>query len=418
MSDAVFYGGAAALLLAPVTLLLSTLSALLERSGPIRLRPWAEEAGGRLLTTYEDPQRFEVYRFLLSVAARLALLALAAVVGFVAALVASPGRAATSAFLAAALVVVIAELLNRMLVARAAESSLRVLTLGYRVLAVAILPFAATLSRLPPFRVPLRTPDLQDEASEEEIEAFIDVGTREGILEPAQADLVRGVVDFGETVVRSVMTPRIDIFGAPVDATPGEAAALFVESKHTRLPVYVDTADQIVGIVHVLDVVAAPRDGDRRTVAALAKPPLVVPETKPLKELLREFQSTGHQMAIVVNEHGTTAGLVTIEDLLEEIVGEIGDEYEPASADTSQQALPGGGWRLDGSTHVETLGELFEVELENPPFETVGGLVMSVLGTAPKAGDRVEAHGLRFTVESVDGRRVEQVLVEPASGGA
>ena len=413
MNDWLGGGLLATFALVPTALGLFALSALLERSGPIRLRAWAEEAGGRVLAIYEDTQRFEVLRFLLSVAARLALVAL-----LLAVLVAGLGKGLSQraavlwSFLAGALVVAGADLLNRLLVVHASESALRRLTAVYRLLAISTAPIATVLAKLRPFRAPDRAEDPQDEASEEEIEAFIDVGTREGILEPGQADLVRGVVDFGETIVRSVMTPRIDIAAAPIEATLEEAARLLVESRHTRLPVYIGSPDQIGGVLHILDVVSAMQE--RRAVALrdLIKAPLVVPETKPLNELLREFQSSGQQLAIVVNEHGSTAGLVTVEDLIEEIVGEIGDEYEGTAADDGQQALPGGAWRLEGGAHVEVLQELFEVTLDDPPFETIGGLVMSVVGAVPRAGESVAAHGLRFTVEAIDGRRIETVRVE------
>jgi CBS domain containing-hemolysin-like protein len=415
VSDPLGGGWLAALALVPVVLALFALSALLERSGPIRLRAWAEEAGGRLLAIHEDTQRFEVLRFLLSVASRLALVALLLAFLIVALGAGVSRRAAVLwSFLGGALVVAGADLLNRMLVVHASESALRRLTPVYRVLAFCTSPLAGALARLRPFRARDRGEEEQDEASDEEIEAFIDVGTREGILEPAQADLVRGVVDFGETLVRSVMTPRIDIIAAPIDATLEEAARLLVASRHSRLPVYTVSPDQIAGVLHILDVVEAMQGGGGATLRELVNPPLVVPDTKPLNQLLREFQSSGQQLAIVVNEHGSTAGLVTVEDLIEEIVGDIGVEYEPVAADGGREALPAGAWRLDGGTHVEELGELFDVKLEDAPFETLGGLVMSAVGAVPKAGESVVAHGLRFTVEAIDGRRIETVRVERA----
>ena len=390
--------------------LLGVLSALLERSGPIRLRQWAEDAGGRLLGLFEVPARFEAYRFLVNLAARFALLGV--LLAFLLALRSNDHRTAI-AFAATGLFAVSLELFNRTLVTKQVEPALSAGTVAYRLLALIFTLPVLFLSGVPPFRPESASHpgDLeQEDASDEEIDAFLDVGTKEGILEPSEAELVRGIVDFGDTVVRSVMTPRIDVIGMSRDATVPSAVRLFLESKRTRLPVYDGTVDQVLGFLHVLDLLSVVDARPEPSLGSLVKQPLVVPETKPLNELLREFQATGQQIAVVVNEHGSTAGLVTIEDLLEEIVGEIGDEYQrPVS---EQEELPGGAWRLEGGVHVDTLSELFGVSMDDPPFETVGGLVMSVLGDVPRAGDVAEAFGLRFLVEKLDGRRIDSLRVE------
>lgn len=389
---------------------LGILSALLERSGPIRLRQWAEDAGGRLLNMFEAPARFEAFRFLVNLTARFALLGV--LLAFLLALRGAGHRTAV-AFGITGLFAVALELFNRSVVTKQAEQALNAGTVAYRLLALVFALPILLLSGVPPFR-PESSGDPADLAEEgglaEEIDAFLDVGTKEGILEPSEAELVRGIVDFGDTVVRSVMTPRIDVIGLPRDASVPAAVRLFVDSKRTRLPVYEGAIDQVLGFLHVLDLLAvihlAPRAGARGTGQAAAGRA----KTKPLNELLREFQATGQQIAVVVNEHGSTAGLVTLEDLLEEIVGEIGDEYQrPVS---EQEELPGGAWRLEGGVHVDTLSELFGVSMDDPPFETVGGLVMSVLGDVPRAGDVVDAYGLRFLVEKLDGRRIDSLRVE------
>jgi CBS domain containing-hemolysin-like protein len=145
-------------------------------------------------------------------------------------------------------------------------------------------------------------------------------------------------------------------------------------------------------------------------VADLLKPPLFIPETKPLGELLKELQARFQQVAIVVDEYGGTAGLVTVEDLLEEIVGEIMDEHEALVAEL--EPVSEGVWKLDGRAHIELLDELFQVELDDPEFETVAGLIFSALGRVPHVGESVECYGLRFTVEAVADRRIQTVRVE------
>jgi CBS domain containing-hemolysin-like protein len=255
---------------------------------------------------------------------------------------------------------------------------------------------------------------------DDEIEAFIDVGTREGILEPGLERLLRGIVDFSDTAVRSVMTPRMQVQFAAADSALGALADLLVESGHSRIPLYDGSIDHIVGIVHIRDVLKALRNGGDGSGLArkLANPPFFVPETKPLGQLLRELQARYQQMAVVVDEYGGTAGVVTVEDLVEEIVGELVDEHEEAHPEN--ELLPDGSWILEGGSDVDLLEDLFGVDLgEDVPWETVGGMVFSLLGDVPEVGESVESHGLLYIVEEVDDRRVAQVRVEvvsPASG--
>jgi CBS domain containing-hemolysin-like protein len=395
-------------LLLPAGVLFSVLSALLERSGPIRLRQWAEDAGGGLRRLYDAPVRFGVFRFLLSLLSRLIpivlVLALAQLLqtwdrrfpfvwafGFVAGLV---------AFVEAG---------NRALLARDPERALRALTRLYRVALVVLSPLVALLAPLVP-STHLERDENEEDATDEEIEAFIDVGTREGILEPEQGEWLWSIVDFRDTQVRSVMTPRIDMICAPVEASLDTLAERFVESGHSRIPLFEGSVDHVVGILHIRDVLRALRLPEPPPVKELIKPPLFIPETKALGELLKELQARFQQVAIVVDEYGGTAGLVTVEDLIEEIVGEIMDEHEALVAEL--EPLENGGWRLDGRAHIDLLEELFQVEVENPEYETVAGLIFTYLGHVPQVGETVERFGLCFTVEAVADRRIQTVRVE------
>lgn len=401
-----------ALLLLVSTPLLATLSALLERSGPIRLRHWAETAGGRLRRLYEAPARFAVFRFLLGLLARVSLVGL--FVAFQTTLLHfGLGAAQIGAFALVIVVSALNEIVNRTLVTQDPESALKKLIGAYRLLDVLLAPLVVLCAPLVPAKRLLRREDPDPEVSQEEIEAFIDVGTREGILEPEERELVRGVVDFGETVVRSVMTPRIDMTVAPVEADLDALADRFVESKYSRIPIYEGSRDQIVGVLHLRDLLTGLRSDPRPPARVLMRAPYFVPETKPLNELLREFQTRGIEMAIVLDEHGGPSGLTTIEDLLEEIVGEITDEADELMPE--REEVGEGVWRLAGAAHVEALEELFGIEVGEAPYETVGGLVLTAVGAVPKAGDAVEALGLRLTVEAVDRRRIKRVRVERAA---
>jgi CBS domain containing-hemolysin-like protein len=400
-------------LLTPLAVLVATLSALLERSGPIRLRHWAEEAGGSLLALSESPTRFGAFRYLLSLLSRTLPIVLALLLST---LLIRWHRAAPLLWSLGAVLVLVAvtEAVNRMLVGQDPERALRALTRVYRVALWLLSPFIVVLLPLVPARAFKRHEEGEEAeaASDEEIEAFIDVGTREGILEPEEGEWLWGIVGFSETQARSVMTPRIDMVCAPVDSTLDSLAERFVESGHSRIPIYEDSIDHVIGILHIRDVLRASRSPEPIPVRELLKPPLFIPETKLLSELLKELQARFQQVAIVVDEYGGTAGLVTVEDLLEEIVGEIMDEHEALAAEL--EPLENGAYKLDGRAHIELLDELFGVEIEDeePEYETVAGLIFSALGYVPQVGETVESHGLRFTVEAVADRRIQTVRVE------
>ncbi|HVS04197.1 MAG TPA: hemolysin family protein [Thermoanaerobaculia bacterium] len=394
--------GVAALVMA----LLAILTALVERSGPIRLRHWAEEAGGGLRVLYTRTPRFEAFRFLLSVLARLAAIAVFALLLHLL-LVAGAAGGFAWAVGGTALWLAAVEVLNRHLVGRQPELALRRLTPLYRALHLPLRPLLPLMAPLLP-RPEGETTGLE-EATRGEIEAYVDLGRREGILEAGEEELLRGLVHFGDTQVRSVMTPRIDVVCAPLTAAPGELVEIVLRSGHSRIPLYRESIDDIVGFVHVRDLLRIVHRGGANGVEAFLQPIHVVPETKSLALLLRELQERHQEVAAVVDEYGGTQGLVTIEDLLEEIFGEISDEHDRAEPEEVQ--LPDGSWRVDGRTHLEELEELLDVRIEHDEWETVGGLVFGLLGHIPRVGESVVAHGLQFLVEGADERRARRVRI-------
>ncbi len=251
-------------------------------------------------------------------------------------------------------------------------------------------------------------------ASEEEIQAYIDVGREEGILERDEEKLLMSIVDFGETMVKEVMTPRTDIAAVDEAASLDRGADLFVETKYSRLPVYRGSIDHVVGILHVKDVFEAVRRGANARLTEIARPVTFVPETKRTAELLREFQRKRLAIAIVVDEYGSVSGLVTIEDLLEEIVGEISDEHEDER--DAILKLSDGAYSIAGRAHVDVLRETFGrgPAEEEEQYDTLGGYLAARLGRIPRVGETREEDGLRFTVEEGDRRRVLRVRVQPA----
>jgi CBS domain containing-hemolysin-like protein len=269
-----------------------------------------------------------------------------------------------------------------------------------------------------PIRLLFRPRAAEEEgpASDEEIQAYIDVGREEGILERDEEKLLMSIVDFGDTIVKEVMTPRTDIAAVDEAAPLDRAADVFVETKYSRLPVYRASIDHVVGILHVKDVFEAVRRGVNARLTEIARPVTFVPETKRTAELLREFQRKRLAIAIVVDEYGSVSGLVTIEDLLEEIVGEISDEHEDER--DAVLKLPDGAYSIAGRAHVDVLRETFGrggPAEEEEQYDTLGGYLAARLGRIPRVGETREEDGLRFTVEEGDRRRVLRVRVEPAA---
>ena len=235
-------------------------------------------------------------------------------------------------------------------------------------------------------------------------------GVDAGAIEREERRLLRSIVDFGDTLVREVMTPRPDIVAVRADATLAEIRALFAEQEYSRLPVFSDNLDNIQGFVFVKDLVhlAGMTDEDR-PIARLLRPAHVVPETKHVADLLKELQRQQAQSAIVVDEFGGTAGLVTVEDLLEEIVGEIRDEYDVESEPIVDEG--NGTFVFSAKVDVDKVADRLGVDIERQGFETVGGYVLSHLGRVPTAGESFDIDGLSVEVLEAERRRVHRVRI-------
>jgi CBS domain containing-hemolysin-like protein len=274
-----------------------------------------------------------------------------------------------------------------------------------------LLPVAFLIRRIFAGRAP--GPEKPAEATEQEVRAYIDVGRQEGILEKEEEKLLMSIVGFGDTRVREVMTPRTDIAWIDVASSLTLLFDLFVESKYSRIPVVRGSIDTVVGVVLVKDALQAIRSGANRSIAELMREANFVPETKKVSELLREFQRRHHWMAIVVDEYGGVSGLVTVEDLLEEIVGEISDEHEDEREPVSKAGESA--YSVSGKANIEVIQDLFGRGPEEEEFTTLGGFLTSRLGHIPKAGETHKESGLRFTVEEADRRRVHRVRIEPVS---
>ena len=314
--------------------------------------------------------------------------------------------AATAIALVLPIFVVVAA---RFLVRPLSEDTATVLLRSVRPLAS---PLVGLIVRVSPESSAPPTEDEEEEASEAEIQAYLEAGEAAGIFEGDEGEIVESLVDFFDTVVREVMTPRTEMIAVEDTDNYRELLEVFARTHKSRIPIYHETIDRIVGVVHVKNFVKHGLRGAEPGVADLARECLVVPESRELGDLLRDFQQQHQQMAIVVDEYGGTSGLVTLEDILEEIVGEIQDELDPKQAPEWRELSPSV-YMLQGRAPLEVLGELFGIEADEDDVDTVGGLVFSRHGTVPVAGTEVvdEAHGLLFTVDEMDERRIVSVTV-------
>ncbi|MEW6189884.1 MAG: hemolysin family protein [Actinomycetota bacterium] len=246
--------------------------------------------------------------------------------------------------------------------------------------------------------------------TEEELRTMVSVGEREGVIEEQEKEMIHSVFEFGDTVVREVMVPRMDMVCVDSNASLEEVLDLIAREKHSRIPVYEDTVDNIIGIIYSKDLLTQVAKGNAKiSLKKLVRPVHYIPETKKVSELLRELQRRRQRMAIVVDEYGGTAGLVTIEDLLEEIVGEIYDEYDLEKVMIEQ--IDDNNIRVDARVNLDEVNEILGINLPDFECDTIGGFVYNLVGKIPSEGEKVDFEGLTFTVEKVIGRRISKILI-------
>ena len=306
--------------------------------------------------------------------------------------------------------VVIFELLVPLaIVSRNPERVLTLLLPSFTPIANALSPLTTWIAKSVPStkrNIP-STPEEAVEESNEAAKAYINTAEEEGIIEGEERKLLQSIVDFGDSLVREVMTPRPDIVAIRDQATIGELRALFREQEYSRFPVFSESLDHVTGFVFVKDLVASERPDEGGPIKPFLRPVVVVPESKRVPELLKQFQRQQTQIAIVVDEYGGTAGLVTIEDLLEEIVGEIRDEYDVESEPIVDEG--GGTFVFNGKVDIDEVKQRLSVPIEREGFETVGGFLLTRLGRVPAIGERVEIDGLDIQVLDVERRRINKV---------
>lgn len=263
--------------------------------------------------------------------------------------------------------------------------------------------------------------DEEGENDADDIQALIDIGEEEGILEEEEGELIQSIIEFGDTRVNEVMTPRTNIVALPITATVREARDVIIESKYSRVPVYREQIDNVEGLIYVRDLLQYwSEQREDETIETLLRPAYLVPETKAVAELLEEMQKAHMQLALVIDEYGGLAGLVTIEDILEEIVGEIEDEDIEGEELVEIVEASDGYYEVLGSTEVGKIERLFDLEIEDDDFTTIAGLVINETGSVPRAGTQLTFRGIDVEVVEADERRIGRLRLRkaPQANGA
>jgi CBS domain containing-hemolysin-like protein len=404
--------GALVVIFAAFGCYLGTVGAAFASLMRLSLRLVAERTGrsARLGVYLDDPvQLFLPVRAALGVIHVLLTIAVFKTVGY-----ASLEGVLTATAIILTIIIVTEHAIPFAIVRRDPERVLEVLLPSFDVVAAVLRVLLAPVRLLVSTRGVGSTPTGSESTEEEQNEAtsaYLDAGQQEGLIEGDERRLLQSIVDFSDTLVREVMTPRPDIVAIRATATLTELRAFFREQEYSRIPVYTDSLDNIVGFVFVKDLIRLPAEQAADTpVTNLVRPAHVVPETKKVSDLLREFQHRQLQIAIVVDEYGGTAGLVTLEDLLEEIVGEIRDEYDVETEAVVDE--PGGGYLVTGKADVHTVAGHLGLEIEPEGFETFAGYVLSRIGRVPATGERFEVDGLDVEVLDAERRRVHRLRVK------
>lgn len=245
--------------------------------------------------------------------------------------------------------------------------------------------------------------------SEEELKLMVEQSEEYGVIERQEKEMIHSIFEFADTAVRKVMTPRLDITALPDKATLADLIGIAKETGHSRLPVYEEDLDRIIGVIHVKDVIDHLTADDPVTVRDFVRPPYFVPENKRVDDLLTDFRRTKNHMAVVRNEYGTVTGIVTIEDLLEEIVGEIQDEYD--TEETELALIDGATIIADARMPLEDFNDRMGCDLPTEESDTLGGFVFGLLGHQPEQGEEIQCDGLSFRVEITDGLRLQKIRV-------
>jgi len=408
-----------------VLTLLATIDAAFRQLSDVGLRRLAAEAEEHPTARHtpfleEILEKRSRFSFTLSASIQILLVAFSVLVTYISVQYLSANKLALFASLVLGLVLagIFRQFIPRLIALRNPEGRLLLLLPllrpFYRILAFATEPWRGSLDRM------RREDQLEDalaaeieEDNGDDIQALIDVGEAEGIIEEEERELIHSAIEFGDTRVSEVMTPRTEMVVLPLTATVREARNLMIESKHSRLPVYRDQVDNVEGLIYVRDLLQS-WAGDKADapITSFLRSVYCVPETKPVAKLLQEMQKAHAYLAIVIDEYGGAAGLVTIEDILEEIVGEIEDEDISREELEEIVSLDDGAYEVLGGTEIGKIERLFDLEIEDDDFTTIAGLVIAEKGSVPRSGERLSFRGLEVEVLEADEKRIARLRLK------
>ena len=313
------------------------------------------------------------------------------------------------------LVLVFGEVIPKNLAAAHAESWAMLIAPFIRLVSIILTPVVFLLTKLSDMVVRFSKKDNEDvpTITEDEFRLLVDVGQEEGVFDESESEMINSIMEFDEIVVKEIMVPRIDIVGLDGDDNVNEALRLIIDGGHSRIPVYEDSIDNIIGILYAKDIFEhLHEDFDKLQVKTLMRDAYYIPETKKVDDLLEELRMKKVHMAIILDEYGGTSGLVTIEDLLEEIIGDIQDEYDEEEEEISK--IDENTFTVEGTIDIEEIDELIGKELPEGDYETLAGFIMDELQCIPKNGEMNEVvfENVKFTVLEVEDRRIEKIKVE------
>lgn len=315
-----------------------------------------------------------------------------------------------------ALILVIGEVTPKVYAVKHPEKFSQFVSKPIRVVSIILFPITSLLTFLTKKVTELTTKQAYTlSVTEDELKTMVEVGGEEGSLDKEEQEMIHSIFEFGETAVREVMIPRIDMVCVEIGTPRNEIVQLISSAGHTRIPLFEENVDNIRGILHAKDLLKGTSQlSEDIDLLDIARKPYFIPETKKIDDLLREFQKEKIHMAIVVDEYGGTAGLVTLEDLLEEIVGEIQDEFdveEPLFTRKDKNTI-----EADARINIHDLNELLEVELLSDGFETLGGFIFNQMGKVPEEGEEIEYDDLTFIIKEVSRQRISKVQIQKKSG--
>ncbi len=384
----------------------------------VRLRALLDQGVSRAAAVdrlLDRPQRITATTLVVHTFALSALAALTAIV----ALAASPTEGLAREIVVAAViglglgVLTFFQLIPRALALRNPERTAVLVTRPLNALYLLVSPIAWAAEHLA--NVVVRALGIKDAPrnpyiTEDDLQMFVNAGEQEGVIEVQEREMISGILRFGDTVAHEVMVPRPDVVAVSSDLSPREALEVALNAGHSRVPVYIENIDSIQGVLYTKDLILAVMSSQQTALSEVARPAVFIPETKRLGDLLHELRTTKVHMAVVVDEYGGTAGIVTIEDLLEEIVGEIQDEYDVELPDIEQVAEDE--WLVQARIDLDDINELLGLQLNSEDYDSLGGYITSQLERLPDPGDVVETDGVRMTVLDTARRRIGRVRLK------